>query len=362
MNFYVKIFFVMCMVQVHIIGAQYHFENKDVPLPLAPLVVVGSGPAGYSAAQQAAQFNLPVYLITGDELGGQLVGSLSVDNVPGFEMQPGMAIMEQFEEQTRRKGVHFIHDSVIGVDFDSWPFTLVTVEHGSFHALAVVIATGSTPRTLGIPGEDMYYGKGVYTCAVCDCFMARDKHVAIVGGGDSAIVYAQVLAPYAQSIDIFVRKDHMRASPVAQEKLKSYSHVNVIYSTQIIEICGDGQSMTGLVIEDTQTGNRSYKPDAYQALFLAIGHDPNTALFEEALDLTDDGYILLQGRTQQTTVPGVFAAGDVEDTYFRQAGISAGRGMQAGHEAAEFVRNCGFTNDVVVSEKLLKLDDNDEYK
>lgn len=328
--------------------SQYAVQKIPSDKPLVPVLVIGSGPAGLAAAEQAAQFKLPVYVVTGDELGGQLVGSLAVDNMPGFETQPGASIMEKIEQKVRAKGVSFVHDSVTSVDFSTWPFVVTTQAHGSFYALSVVIATGSTPRKLSteknpVPGETTYYSKGVYTCAVCDCFVTRGKDVAIVGGGDSAVTYAEVLAPYAKSITLFVRRDSLRAAPTSQEKLARYPHVKVVYSTRVVEILGNGELMTDLVVENVATGERSTQP--FQAIFLAIGHDPNTALFAPYIRLTSHGYIELASRSQQTSVPGVFAAGDVEDDYFRQAAIAIGHGMQAGHEAAEFVRNFGFSNE-----------------
>lgn len=303
-----------------------------------PLVIIGGGPAGLAAGLYGARAKLKETLvITGDLLGGQLTGSGEVENWPGIVRKQGAAIMDDFIAQTESVGVQFLEDSVVKVDFSQSPFTLMTSENGILEADALIIATGSTPKKLGVPGEQEYWGAGVSSCAVCDCFLYGDREVVIVGGGDSAIEEALHLVPYAKKITIFVRSDFMRAVPSMQDKLRKYREkISVIYNSHITQVLGDGSSVTGVRVYDARTGQEYEYPT--DGLFLAIGHTPNTELFVDWLDLDANGYVYLPTRSQMTTLPGIFVAGDVADNKFRQAGIAAGSGIQAALEAIEFLR------------------------
>lgn len=310
------------------------FAFCDQPVPL---VIIGSGPAGLSAALYGARAKVKTLVITGSEPGGQLMGSGEVENWPGIQRKSGAEIMDGLFEQTESLGVEFLYDSIESVDFSQTPFMLKTLESGSIKAQAVIIATGSHPRKLHIPGESLYWGSGVSSCAVCDCFLYEGKKVAIVGGGDSAVEEALHLMPYAKKITIFVRKPHMRAAACMQDKLLLYpDKVEVVYTTEVQEVLGDGTVVTGLRVKNNRTQQESVFP--VDGLFLAIGHLPCTELFKKHLDLASDQYICLTQRTQSTQIPGIFVAGDVADNRFRQAGVAAGTGIQAALEALEFLR------------------------
>lgn len=302
------------------------------------VVVIGGGPAGSAAAIYTGRANLSTLLITGDTPYGQLAGSHEVENWPGILKKSGTEIMEDLHAQVGSFGVQFLYDAVTNVDFSKRPFTLSTREQGAFETDAVVIATGSSPKKLGVPGEDAFWGNGVSSCAVCDCFLFRDKDVVVVGGGDSAVEEAIQLVGYARSVTIVVRSATMRAAVHGQEKLRNYGDkIKIIYNSAITEIVGDAQQgVTGVVLFDAQTQRHVTMP--IDGVFLAIGHIPNTELFKKWLTFDATGHILLADHSQATIIPGVFAAGDVADNRFKQAGKAAGDGIQAGMEAVDFVR------------------------
>lgn len=304
----------------------------------ASLVILGSGCAGLEAALFAARDKVEnIIVITGPTIGGLLTGSYEVENWPGIDRKSGAAIMEICLEKVRLRGVELLEDSAIAVDFSQRPFIITTEENGAIHADAVIIATGSSPKMLGIPGEQEYWGAGVSSCAICDGFLYEGLDVAIAGGGDSAITEALHLVHHARTVTVFVRRPIMRASLSAQDKLADYENqIFIEYNKEIIEVIGDGVTVNTLVIHDITTGELQKR--LFNGLFLAIGHTPNTQIFSEWLPLDDDGTIMLAGRSQKTIIPGVFVAGDVADNRFRQAAIAAGSGAQAGFEACEFLR------------------------
>ena len=229
----------------------------------------------------------------------------------------------------------FIDDIVTELTFDKWPFTIKLESGTVIKAYSVILATGSAPHKLGIPGESEYWGAGVSSCAICDGFLFKDKDVAIIGGGDSAIEQALNM-PFAHHITIFVRKNGLRAVKRMQDRIKKYNNVTIKYSMEVVRIVGDGEAVTGLEVKDSATGEITFFPCT--GVFIAIGHNPNTNLFKHEIELAHDGYIYLPTRSQQTSVPGVFAAGDVADSKYRQVGIATGSGIQAALEALDFLR------------------------
>lgn len=318
---------------------------------LVPVLVIGSGVAGLSAALYTARAQLHTLVLAGHEPGGQLMGSSLVENMPGVPAVPGYKVIDRMEEQAREVGVHFISDTVAditpSVDGD---YYIVHTEDGRLlHALTIIIATGASPNKLEIPGEDTYANAGVFTCAVCDCRQATGKTVAVVGGGDSAIEAVMHLAPYAKKITMIVRGKALRASAVMQEKLKKYEHVSVVYEHTVQEICGtlseDGEpAVTGLQLKDGHTSQVYLFP--IDCTFVTIGHTPNSGLFSSLIAVDDHGYILLEGRTQQTSRPGIFAAGDVTDPRYKQAGRASGDAAAAGLDAIAYLHEHGFSTHV----------------
>lgn len=311
-----------------------------------PVAVIGAGPAGYTAGMYTARAaGLPTYIFTGPNRGGQLMGTSWVENYPGIKKIEGSSIPEIMAEQAQEAGAVIIEDTITEVNLETWPFKLVTDRGTELYALTVIITTGSTPKKLGIPGEEKYWGSGVSSCALCDGMFFKDKDVVVVGGGDAAIEEALQLSSYAKSITILVRSNRMRAVNKMQEKLKDYSTIKIVYNKQVTEVLGDREGVTGLEIIDTETGEKGHLKA--EGLFLAIGHTPNTELFQDQLELKPSGHIALEGRSQETSIAGVFAAGDVEDAHFRQAIVAAGHGCQAGLEAVSWLHEVGLTKSVL---------------
>jgi thioredoxin reductase (NADPH) len=313
----------------------YYAQADD---QLYDMVVVGSGPAGCAAALYGARASMSTLVITGDTIGGQLIGSHEVENWPGIIKKSGAEIMEDLHAQVQSFGAAFLYDAVVDIDVSQQPFLLTTRENGIIHARSVILATGSTPKLLNVPGEDLYWGNGVSSCAVCDCFLFKNKEVIVVGGGDSAIEEALQLAGYATHVTLVVRGPALRAAPHGQEKLKEYSDkISMRYNSVITEIVGDDeQGVTGVMMRDVITGQESFF--ATDGVFLAIGHTPNTQFFGQVITLDATGHVSLAGRSQATNIPGVFVAGDVADNRFKQAAKAAGDGVQAALEAIDFLR------------------------
>ena len=313
---------------------------------LIPLVIIGSGPAGLSAALYGARSALHTVVFEGEKPGGQLTDTSYVENFPAISKISGCDLVDQIGKQACAYGAVCVKESIASVDFSQWPFSLKTHGGDTVHALAVVIATGASPRFLNdsrvVPGEHTYMGQGVSTCAVCDAPLYKDQHVAVVGGGDSAVEEALYLASYARSITMLVRGPSLRASQVMQERLKKIDSIKVLYNVTVEEIGGNGTNVTEVIIKDTQKGELSTLP--LDGVFIAIGHLPSTTLFTQ-WNLTDDqGHIIVGPYSQQTRIPGVFAAGDVCDKKYRQAGVAAGDGIKAALDAYAFLQNCGYSH------------------
>lgn len=314
-------------------------EGKDNIIPLA---IMGSGPAGLAAALYGARGGIHTVIFEGDKPGGQLMETGFVENWPGLPKKLGRDLIASAREQAQTFGAHIIQDAIIDIDLESWPFALKTKSGKTFHALALIVATGATPRKLGIPGEDQYWGKGISACATCDAPFYKDKDVFVVGGGDSAFEEAILLAPYTRKITLLVRGDQARASNTMQERIKAYPHIAVRYNTNISQFIGDDQHLNAVVLNEK--GEK--KAENIHGVFLSIGHTPNTKLFKHKVSLDESGHIVLKGRSQTTSVDGIFAAGDVADPRYKQAGIAAGDGVKAALDALAFLRELGFSKDV----------------
>ncbi len=298
------------------------------------VVIVGSGPAGLTAATYAARGNLEPVVIEGIAAGGQLMLTNDVENFPGFpDPVTGPELMSKMREQAARFGAEYVTADADRVDFSERPFG-VWVGDDEYRADAVIISTGAKARMLGLPSEEALLGKGVSTCATCDGFFYRDKPLAIVGGGDSAMEEATFLTKFATKVTVVHRRHELRASKIMQERAFANPKIEFRWNTVIDDVVGNG-SVEAVELSDTETGETS-RLDV-DGLFIAIGHDPNTDLFPGQLDLDDEGYIITEPSSTRTSVEGVFAAGDVQDHVFRQAVTAAGSGCMAAMEAERYL-------------------------
>jgi len=304
------------------------------------VIIIGSGPAGYTAAVYAARANLsPLVIASSVEAGGELMNTTEVENFPGFpEGIQGPELMEKMQAQAEKFGAEVLYDDVVGLDIDG-PVKTVTLGSGAVHeASALIYATGSAYRKLGLPGEDRLSGHGVSWCATCDGFFFRERTIAVVGGGDSAMEEATFLTRFASKVYVIHRKDSLRASKIMQERAFANDKIEFVWNSQVVDVLGD-EALTGVVLEDTVDGSR--RDLALDGLFIAIGNDPRTHLVHDKLELTPDGTIWVDGRSSRTSLPGVFAAGDVIDPTYRQAATAAGSGTVAALDAEHFLAALG---------------------
>ncbi len=316
--------------------------SKDIISARADVLILGSGPAGWTAAIYAARANLQTVLFTGLTRGGlpggQLMLTTEVENFPGFEEGIlGPALMERMKRQALRFGVSAIEADVTRVELAQPPFAAYAATSAGetrFEARSVIVATGASPRWLGLPSEARLRGRGVSSCATCDGFFFRGEHVGVVGGGDTALEEALHLARHAASVTVIHRRGELRASKITQERARAHPAIHWAFHKEVVEVLGD-QRVEGVRLRDTRTGEQSLLP--LTGLFIAIGHRPNTELFRGQLELDGDGYIMTHRHTQ-TSVPGVFAAGDVADRRYRQAITAAASGAMATLDAEEYLR------------------------
>jgi thioredoxin reductase (NADPH) len=306
------------------------------------VVIVGSGPAGYTAALYTARAELQPLVIEGAiTAGGALMTTTEVENFPGFpEGVMGPALMEQMREQAERFGARFVVDDAVALDLTSDP-KVIRLDDGTEHrAHAVILATGSAYRYLGLPREQDLLGRGVSACATCDGFFFKDRDIAVVGGGDTAMEEATFLTRFARSVTVVVRRDALRASKVMQQRAQDDPKIHFAWNSEVAEIHGDG-TVTGLTLRDTVTGDT--RELAVTGLFVAIGHDPRSELVRGQVDLDDEGYVLTDAPRTTTNVDGVFAAGDVVDHTYRQAITAAGSGCAAALDAERWLAARGET-------------------
>jgi thioredoxin reductase (NADPH) len=299
------------------------------------LVIVGSGPAGLTAALYAARADLRPVVIEGAEAGGQLMLTTDVENYPGFpDGVLGPELMMKFREQAERFGAEFVTADVDRVDLSASPFG-TWVGSTEYRSEALIISTGASARMLGLPSEARLLGHGVSTCATCDGFFFREKDIAVVGGGDSAIEEALFLTKFASQVTVIHRRDELRASKIMQDRAFANPKIDFKWNSVVTEVGGDG-TVDVLHLRDTRTDDASELDVG--GLFVAIGHDPNTKLFEDQVDLDENGYVVLpHAGSTLTSVDGVFAAGDVADHVFRQAVTAAGTGCMAAIEAERWI-------------------------
>ncbi len=302
------------------------------------VLIIGAGPAGYTAAIYAARGGLDPVLVSGLQPGGQLMITTDVENYPGFESAiQGPWLMEQMAKQAEHVGTRIVHDLLMSVDFSRRPFRCVGDSGDVYLAETVVIATGAQARWLGLPSEKRLQGAGVSACATCDGFFYRGKQVAVIGGGNTAVEEALYLTHHADKVTLVHRRDSLRAEKILQKRLFAHPKITVLWDSAVEEVTGGGQPevVTGVTLRNVRTGALSHLP--VDGVFIAIGHMPNTTIFRGQVELDEEGYVVTRPGLTQTSVPGVFAAGDVQDKHWRQAITAAGTGCIAALEAERFL-------------------------
>jgi len=300
------------------------------------VLIIGSGPAGYTAAIYTARANLKPLLVAGMQPGGQMTITSDVENFPGFAAPiQGPWLMEQMKEQAEHVGTEMISDIITSVDLNSNPKKAIGDSGDVYLADSVIIATGAQAKWLGLPSEEQYKGKGVSACATCDGFFYRGKEVIVVGGGNSAVEEALFLTNFATKVTVVHRRDSFRAEKIMQDRLFNHPKINVVWDSALEEVTGDNMGVTGAKIKNLKTGQvTDMKVDG---VFVAIGHKPATDLFKGQVTIDADGYIVTKPDSTETNIPGVFAAGDVKDKIFRQAVTAAGMGCMAALEADRYL-------------------------
>ena len=307
--------------------------------PSAPrhsrVLIIGSGPAGYTAAIYASRSALDPVLIEGPQPGGQLTITTDVENWPGDASVQGPDLMARMSDHARHVGAEIISDYIVEVDLSKRPFEAIGDMGDRYTADSLIIATGANARWLGLVSETRYRGRGVSACATCDGYFFRDKACAVVGGGNTAVEDALHLANFASEVYLIHRRDTLRADKTNQARLFAHPKIKTIWNAEVAEVLGDGGKVTGVQLNHSATGEQSTL--TVDGLFVAIGHDPATSLFKDQLAMDQEGYILVTPGSTATSVPGVFAAGDVQDKHFRQAVVSAGMGCMAALEAERYL-------------------------
>ncbi len=302
------------------------------------VVIVGSGPAGLTAALYAARADLAPIVFEGPEPGGQLTTTTDVENFPGYpEGVMGPKMMEDFKAQAARFGADIRYGMVTSIDFDNRPFKLVVDEEKELTADTLIVSTGASAKWLGIESEQRLRGRGVTACATCDGAFFRNEHVVVIGGGDTAMEEATFLTRYARKVTIIHRRDEFRASKAMQNRVFANDKIEIIWDSEVAEVLGE-QVVQGVKIKNKKTGDESVLEDV-TGVFLAIGHKPNTDLFKDVLDMDDVGYIKTDGKSTKTNMEGIFACGDAQDSIYRQAVTAAGTGCMAAMDAERWLES-----------------------
>jgi len=308
------------------------------PTKHTKVLIIGSGPAGYTAAIYASRAMLKPILVHGIEPGGQLTTTTDVENFPGFaEVIQGPWLMEQMQNQAKAVGTEIVEDHIASVNLKSKPFEAIGDSGQKYTADSIIISTGAQARWLNIESEQKFRGFGVSACATCDGFFFKDKTVAVVGGGNAAVEEAMFLTKFASKVKLIHRRDSLRAEKMLQSKLMANKKIEIIWDSVIKEVIGDDKpkNVKGIKIKNVKTNKvEELKIDG---LFIAIGHDPATQLFKDQLDMDKEGYLITKPDSTETNIPGVFAAGDVKDKIFRQAVTAAGMGCMSALEAEKFL-------------------------
>ena len=302
------------------------------------VLIIGSGPAGYTAAVYTARASLSPMLVTGMELGGQMSITTDVENYPGFaDVIQGPWLMEQMHAQAEHVGTKMINDLITDVDFSQRPFVCKGDSGNTYTADTIIISTGAQARWLGLETEQKFQGFGVSACATCDGFFFREKEVVVVGGGNTAVEEALYLTNHATKVTLIHRRNTLRAEKILQERLLKHERIEVMWDSALDEVAGDEDPLgvTGVKVRNVKTD--AVTELAVDGVFIAIGHDPATQLFKGKLDMDDEGYVITRPDSTRTSVDGVFAAGDVQDKTYRQAVTAAGTGCMAALEAEKFV-------------------------
>ena len=300
------------------------------------LIILGSGPAGLTAAIYAARANLKPVLVHGIQPGGQLTITTEVENYPGFPAGiQGPEVMELFKKQAERFETQFIEGEVVSCDLSKRPFQLQMGDSANLSCDALIIATGASAKWLGLDSEEKFMNRGVSACATCDGFFFRNQDVAVVGGGDTALEEALYLSNLCRSVTVIHRRGELRASKIMQARALKNEKITFLWHTAVEEVLGDDGGMTGLRLRNLQSG--SIKEQEFTGMFVAIGHQPNTGIFQEQLSLNENGYIIVQAGSTFTSVEGVFASGDAQDFVYRQAVTAAGTGCMAAIDAERWL-------------------------
>jgi thioredoxin reductase (NADPH) len=302
------------------------------------VLIIGSGPAGYTAAIYAARAMLKPTIVQGLQPGGQLTITTEVENYPGFgDVIQGPWLMEQMEQQAKNVGTNIINDMITKVDFSKKPFSAESESGTVYTADAVIISTGAQARWLGLPSEEKFQGYGVSACATCDGFFFKEKEVAVIGGGNSAVEEALFLTSFASKVHLVHRRDALRSEKILQERLFKNEKINIIWNSELDEIIGDDnpKNVTGIKLKSTI--DKSLTDLKVDGVFIAIGHDPATQIFKGQINMDDGGYIITEPDSTLTNINGVYAAGDVKDKTYRQAVTAAGMGCMAALEAEKYI-------------------------